>query len=832
MEKNVHLLLAEDVLTIAPSNSLVEKYLTIDEKSLEPNPHKPWEKVVRYRKKQIFEVIKEEPRTVQTMPGFWYGLKKELEDAGYTVVFHDMRAAFPAPRLDLMRGFRFRQQHLLEKFLSVGHSGLLGAPTRYGKCLKPSTLVMMSDGSSREIQYVKEGEYVMGPDSQPRKVIGCVTGYDTMYRIIPNHGDMVWECNEGHLLHVERTSTNKRGKNAKWDRGGTRENIPVEQYYNACRWYKHIRKMRRVALEFPTKKLPIKPYIYGVWLGDGHSTGVAFTNMDHEIWTEINFWSRKNRLLPGQYTDAGKAHTQYYNIDIRFPDYGQGSLRSWFRERPKHSGIDEDYLTGDRQQRLELLAGLIDTDGEVNNKTNYGFISKHKKLSEDVVQLCRGLGFGASCKACVKKSQNGTTGTYYRVGIRGPVDQIPVRVARKKCTRKNKFNCLRVGFKVEKLGKGKFCGFTVDHPDGLFLLADCTVVHNTVLIINTLRAYSGLTAVVTAPGADLVRQLYEDVRKACPEREVKLIGAGSRTRFPSEDITVCSMDSLDKCDTGRTRLLIVDEPHAAVTNARLPVLNSFKRALRFGFGATLKGRFDNRDALITGLIGPVWAERTYKEAVEEGAICPLNAYMLDIPLHEAELRGNMGSRNRAYSSLLYTSERIGRLVSKICKDILPVSWQTIIFIETERQAEHILDYVGEEGTIAMAKKLSTNERKDLMERMQRDEIKRCIASEIYAQGVTFSDVRAMINCAGGGANTTTIQKPGRLAEIRPDKRCGVVIDFFFHPGEDTDFAKLGSAKMLVIDSRNRLNAYKEKGYEVKVVSTFAELRSLLQKEAM
>lgn len=485
MNNKINLLLTEDRLTIAPSNEVVEKYLTINEKFLEQHPSRPWEQVVRYRKRKVFRVIKDKPRVIQTMQGFWYDLKTTLEKEGYNVRINDLRQKFPRPRYDLMFGFRYSQKELLVQFLQNGFSGLLGAPTRYGK---------------------------------------------------------------------------------------------------------------------------------------------------------------------------------------------------------------------------------------------------------------------------------------------------------------------------------------------------------TCLILNTIRAFSGVETVVVAPGADLIKQLYEAIQEACPDRESKLIGAGSRVRYPSEDITVCSMDSLDKCDTGRTRLLLIDEPHAAVTNSRLPIINSFRKARRLGYGATLTGRFDNRDALITGLIGPVWAERTYTEAVEEGAICPLVVLMLQIPIHKHHLTNVANNRRAAYRNIFFQSHRMASTISYISKEILPVQWQTIYFIKDEAQADFLLPYVGEEGSIAMAKKLTKNKREELMQQMRDNSVKRCLASEIYSQGVTFNHVRAMVNCAGGGANTSTIQKPGRLAEVLPNKRAGIVIDFQFVPAE-IHLDQMGAAKMLVVDSQKRLQAYEEKGYKIVIVKSRGELKQAFNENA-
>jgi superfamily II DNA or RNA helicase len=362
------------------------------------------------------------------------------------------------------------------------------------------------------------------------------------------------------------------------------------------------------------------------------------------------------------------------------------------------------------------------------------------------------------------------------------------------------------------------------------LLAAPTRYGKTTCIINTLRAYPGITTVVTAPGRDLVKQLYADIKQSFPHREVKMIGAGSTARYPSEDITVCSMDSLEKCDHGRTRLVLVDEPHALVTDSRIPEFVKFKYARKLGFGATLSGRFDGRDLLIEALIGPVLAERTYREAVAEGAICPLKVFFLNIDVQV----NSMDNRNTIYGQNLFRSYEMGKIIRYISMEILPPDWQTLIFIKNEVQANILQKLMGEDHVIAMAKKLTNKEREELMRKMKDCTITRCLASDIYAQGVTFPDVKAIINAAAGGGYTSAIQKPGRLAEIRPNKKCGVVIDFMFRSFQDTEDADIegrGSFNCMQYDSQKRLAAYQEKGYEIFFADSLSELDRLIRKEA-
>ena len=824
MNKEVYLMWDEAVLTIAPSDARIEKFLTYKEKSLEPDPKQPWKRVSKTRTLDLFKVIQNngQYKVIQTMQGLWLRTKNFLEENGYKVIFHDLRMAFPRPKLGLMTGFRFKQQELVTAFLAPDCSGLLGAPTRYGKCFGLDTMVLMADGKPKAIQLIKDGDYVMGPDSLPRKVIGSTSGFSELFEIIPNYNGMRWVCNKDHVLHVQRTR--ESNKDARCS-AGKLENITVEEWQSATKWFRHVRKIRRVALEFPEREQYVDPYIYGVWLGDGHSDGISFTNAEPEIWKEIRAWAETAGLVESDNVqNNGKAFTRHWvknkKKDKHTAKY-DNPVRSWLRNIPKTEGIRDEYLRASREQRLQLLAGLLDTDGESNADTNCGIVTKHEKLANDIVFLCNSLGLAAVAKQCSKKSQTGRIGTYWRVGIRGDSTIIPFRVPRKVRVRKNKFNCLNVGFDIKPIGAGTYYGFTIDNPDGLFLLSDCTVVHNSTCIKNVLRAYPEVNTVVTVPGVDLVKQLHDDIKESLPHRTVKLL---TGNKAPCDDINVVSMDSLYKCDTQACRMLLVDEPHACVTATRLPELAKFDKARKYGFGATLKGRFDQRDILIEALLGPVLAERTFKEAVEEGAVCPLIVFMLVVPLPTVQLN----DRDQAYKHALFKSERIAKLVKFICHDLLPKDWQTLIFIKNEAQAEFFLDWVGEEGTIAMAKRLTKKERETLMVDMCSDNIKRCIASEIYAQGVTFNHVRALINLSGGGANTSTIQKPGRLAEIRPGKKCGVVFDFFFNIGA----ASGAGAFSLRQESLARARAYEEKGYKIIYLDSFNELKDKFAKEAL
>jgi superfamily II DNA or RNA helicase len=361
----------------------------------------------------------------------------------------------------------------------------------------------------------------------------------------------------------------------------------------------------------------------------------------------------------------------------------------------------------------------------------------------------------------------------------------------------------------------------------------------TTLLLNVARAFPGLKTVIAAPGVDLLKQLQDEVQAALPRRTVSGLYTGSRSKFQGEDITVCSLDSIEKCDHLGTKLVLIDEPHAAVSSSRAPELSKFVNARKIGFGATLSGRFDNADILIKGVIGPVLSEVTYKEARNLGAVAPIEVAFLRRPF----IPFSAGHRDVAYNKLVLHNPEQHQLIAQICQEAIPPSWQTLLFIKNERQAEGLFHEIPT-GTIVMAKRLTGTERRELTERVKSNEIKRCICSDVYSQGVTFHEVRAMINAGGGGGSISCIQKPGRLAEIRPGKKCGVVIDFLWEPQcrelktlqhmspvEALDMLPGGADqhwKAVVRDSWTRHKVYQEKGYNITYHDNVADLATFMK----
>jgi len=141
------------------------------------------------------------------------------------------------------------------------------------------------------------------------------------------------------------------------------------------------------------------------------------------------------------------------------------------------------YKVNDREARLQLLAGLIDTSGYISCG-GYKITQKRKALANDIMFLARSLGFAAYTNRRHKGFQ-----TYYRTIISGDCSVIPVRISSKKAgKRKQVKDVLLTGIDVIDTGKcGEFYGFETD-GNHLYLHEDFTVVHNSLALVGSATA--------------------------------------------------------------------------------------------------------------------------------------------------------------------------------------------------------------------------------------------------------------------------------------------------------------------------------------------------------
>lgn len=471
------------------------------------------------------------------------------------------------------------------------HQRLLGVlPTGGGKCLGKGTDILMYDGNIKKVEDVKVGDLLMGPDSKPRRILGTTTGIEELYRIVPVKGNP-YVVNESHILSLKITGMGKSkivtgGNGVRYSCGGIAD-ICVSDYLRSSKTFRHVAKGWRAGVDFPEgEKLPanLPPYFLGIWLGDGSSYSTVIHNPDAEILREMEMFARAKNMKV--WTEESRCR----EIHIRGKRYGERNIirRELLRFKLlQNKHIPHIYKTASRFDRLELLAGLIDSDGSIENNV-VDWISKSKILAEDCAFLSRSLGFAAYVHPCVKSTQNGYVGKYYRVSVSGNLCEIPVRIKRKKCEkRRQKKNVLHTGISVEAIGVGEYFGFEID-GDGRFLLGDFTVTHNTVCAAEILKRYNR-PSLFLADAKELVYQAADKIQSwtgIIPDVEM-----GDSKACGSSQIIVGTTQSLarrlEKYYPEDISLIVIDEAHRNTLGSQaLRVLNYFSRAKVVGITAT------------------------------------------------------------------------------------------------------------------------------------------------------------------------------------------------------------------------------------------------------
>lgn len=375
-----------------------------------------------------------------------------------------------------------------------------GAPGA-GKCLGKGTKVLKFDGKVINVEDVKVGDKLMGPDSTARTVRSVTSGTGPLYKVTPVKGDP-WVCNDKHILTLIESHRNKI------------IDIPVEDFLKKSSYFRAEYKQFFVDVDFRSKKpLPIDPYFLGVWYGDGtkglHDNGllrsIQVTKPDTEIGTIVRDtaekWGAQARLNKHRTGCAQWSICVNKRTGKRKPNRLLNTLRDVVGDVTE---IPHAYLTASRYDRLQFLAGILDTDGYLGTNC-FEIAQKRRGIADGICFIARSLGLRATMRA---KYIKGYPDPYWRISISGDTRMIPTRIARKKATkRKQVKDVTRTGITVTPIGCGEFYGFELD-KDGRFLLGDFTVTHNSMLLQMIQQSLFGHIEPMSISGEDNSRDFW------------------------------------------------------------------------------------------------------------------------------------------------------------------------------------------------------------------------------------------------------------------------------------------------------------------------------------
>lgn len=382
------------------------------------------------------------------------------------------------------------------------HEALIFIPRKNIKALALDEDIPTPDGW-KKMKDIHKGDCVFSVDGSATSVLyESEVFHKPMYRVsfedgstVDASGDHIWTVQTKDSRRTAQRVPKRRRRNKPQicERGGWYELTTEDMLSDFCHTRKdgkgHEYKYRvplQKAVEYPRKELPVDPYVLGVWLGDGNSSGQNITVSDDDLD------GTKKRIEERGYTCSViryKNRACAINIDPHprgcsrklYDGSFRYALRSLGVLENKH--IPEIYLTASVEQRKDLLCGLMDTDGTVSKTGQCTFTQKSKIVAEQVLQLVRSMGIKASMREVDATCNGKPAGSVYCVHF-FTSKQNPCFLMPRKYDRLKEKLSARMSAKsitgIEPIQEKPSKCIMVDHPSHLYLAGNgFTATHNT-----------------------------------------------------------------------------------------------------------------------------------------------------------------------------------------------------------------------------------------------------------------------------------------------------------------------------------------------------------------
>ena len=389
------------------------------------------------------------------------------------------------------------------------------------ECYDPLTKFMMWDGSIKLAKEIVVGDNLIDDRGKPVKVRSTCSGMNNMYDIIPEKQSqfMKHRVTDNHILTL-RIQMHKRSRSYSRENRKTKfiveyfnrdTNQFCEQYFETSEQaqqfmdtladddtlditiedYLKLDKTTRERLvlfnvdciHWGKKEIHMDPYLLGMWLGDGLSSGAGFAlhhETDHETLAYWKQWAEENGAEIRN--SVGNAFTIRNRVE-------EAPLKTYLRKYDlidnKH--IPVDFIANDRTTRLKVLAGLIDTVGSVRAKGQEIRITQgpaNYRIIDGAHQIAISLGFSASVSEGPSQWTDEKTGetkcsTYKELAITGAgIWEIPTLLPRKQLSKITDRSSIDCKFQLKEVGVGPFVGWQLEDKRGRHLLFGGLVGHN------------------------------------------------------------------------------------------------------------------------------------------------------------------------------------------------------------------------------------------------------------------------------------------------------------------------------------------------------------------
>lgn len=361
-----------------------------------------------------------------------------------------------------------------------------------GKAQPLHSKILLSNGEWKYMKDIQLYDEIIDGMGNKTKVIGIFPqGAKDIYEIETSDGRKT-EASVDHLWKVrsqkQRLKYNKTNDEKYFMIKTTEDLIKENDTNKSIKSRCHLPLVKPI--EYTKKDLRIPPYILGCLLGDGYLSEkgtLGFSNTEKDIIENIKTYIESIGMEFKKNNGDNYTYSMTYKVNHLSPLKENLIYYNLLGKKPHNKFIPQDYLLSSIEDRLELLRGLMDTDGSVNNN-RYTYCTTSRQLKDDILTLIRSLGMIATVSVDNREYVNSKCA--YSINIQTN----NVIVSSKKHLSKLKpsyryYNHVYIK-NIKYIGKKECQCIMVDSDDKTYITDDFIVTHNTTWIKeNNLEPY-------------------------------------------------------------------------------------------------------------------------------------------------------------------------------------------------------------------------------------------------------------------------------------------------------------------------------------------------------
>lgn len=416
------------------------------------------------------------------------------------------------------------------KFMLTRKRCILSLDMGLGKMEPVSSLIPTPNGFKRMGDIIP-GDKIFGSDGKEHNVLQIFPHKNKeIYRVNFSDGTSA-ECGLDHLWIVRDYYNRKKGE---W------LTLPLKELLKRGLTYNEDSRIKKglnprckyeipmcEPVEYSRKEYLIDPYVLGMCIGDGNlcSGTISISIPDSEIETVDQIKKRLQEFMSvteDKHASCPRYHLVYYKHWVNNP-YISEIKRLGLNVHGNNKFIPDEYKLGSVEQRIELLRGLMDSDGSITKQKNHiNFSTNSEKLANDVAELVNSLG-GIARVHSYERNKNNKEVVEYSVLIQIKIN--PFHLTRK-AERYNptfKKYCHRYITSAEYVRNEDAQCIMVDSDNHSYLTGKSYIVtHNTLSSIIASLMYGNKKVLVICP-ASIKSQWLEELSVFIDPENVNII---------------------------------------------------------------------------------------------------------------------------------------------------------------------------------------------------------------------------------------------------------------------------------------------------------------------